>query len=122
MITHNDLGRFGEQKAVEYLTAKGYAILERNWVCGHKEVDIIAKDEETIVIIEVKTRKSTFLVAPEVTVDGFKQRNLIWAANCYVRMKNLDDDVRFDIVSIVVDNTGKFIIDHLEDAFYPKIK
>ena len=122
MASHNELGALGEQIACEYLIKQGYQILERNWSNGHKEIDIIAKDGDTIVIVEVKTRRSTYLVEPEATVDVYKQRNLIWAANSYVRRYQYDLDVRFDIISIVIDRNNEKRIEHIEDAFYPSVR
>lgn len=122
MASHNELGALGEQIALEYLLGLGYQILETNWVCGHKEVDIIAKDDDTIVIVEVKTRRSSFIVEPEATVDIFKQRHLIWAANSYVNRYQYDLDVRFDIISIVIDRNNEKRIEHIQDAFYPSYK
>ena len=58
MALHNEIGAMGERIAVDYLLEKNYQILDTNWACGHKEVDIIAKDGDTIVFVEVKTRKS----------------------------------------------------------------
>lgn len=121
MAEHNELGRFGEQLARDFLIAKDYQILEQNWVCGHKEIDLIAMDGKELVIVEVKTRRVTFLVEPEETVDKYKQRFLIWAANAYVERNNLDVDVRFDIVAIVVDKNNEHRIDHVENAFYPML-
>jgi len=122
MAEHNDLGKLGEQLARDFLIAKGYQILEQNWVCGHKEIDIIAKDGDELVIVEVKTRRVTRLVEPEETVDNYKQQFLIWAANAYVERNNLDIDVRFDIVAIVVDKDNKHLLEHIENAFYPKLR
>ena len=122
MATHNELGALGEQIAVDYLIERGYQIIERNWSNGHKEIDIIAKDDDTIVIVEVKTRQSTYLVEPETAVDVFKQRNLIWAANSYVKRNQYDNDVRFDIISIVIDKNNEKRIEHIEDAFYPSLR
>ena len=122
MAAHNDLGAMGEQFALEYLLEKNYQILETNWVCGHKEVDIIAKDGDTIVFVEVKTRHNSCLVNPEITVDYFKQRHLIWAANSYVNRFQYDLDVRFDIIAIVIDKNNEKRIEHIEDAFYPSLK
>ena len=62
MATHNDLGRLGESLAVGYLLENNYVILERNWRFHKAEIDIIAKKEAQIIIIEVKTRNSNFLV------------------------------------------------------------
>ena len=121
MAEHNELGRLGEQLARDFLIAKGYQILEQNWVCGHKEIDIIAMDGKELVIVEVKTRRVQCLVDPEETVDKLKQRFLIWAAESYVERNNLDVDVRFDIVAIVVDKNNEHRIDHIENAFYPML-
>lgn len=121
MAEHNELGRFGEQLARDFLIAKGYQILEQNWVCGHKEIDIIALDGKELVIVEVKTRRVQCLVDPEETVDKYKQRFLIWAAEAYIEHNNLDVDVRFDIVAIVVDKNNEHRIDHIENAFYPML-
>ena len=122
MATHNELGALGEQIAVDYLIERGYQIIERSWSNGHKEIDIVAKDGDTIVIVEVKTRRSTYLVEPETAVDVFKQRNLIWAANSFVNRFQYDNDVRFDIISIVIDRNNEKRIEHIEDAFYPSVR
>lgn len=119
MAEHNEIGALGEKLARDFLIAKGYQILEQNWVCGHKEIDIIAKYGNELVIVEVKTRKVPVLIEPEETVDRYKQQFLIWAANSYVERNSLDIDVRFDIVSIVINYNNEHRIDHIEDAFYP---
>ena len=115
MIEPHDLGKIGEDLAVELLIKKGYQILERNWRSGHKEIDIIALDGDTLVAVEVKTRKSNTYGEPDIAVGVMKQKMLIWAADAYVRYKNLDVDVRFDIVSIVFTDKDKHI-EHIEDA------
>lgn len=121
MAEHNELGRLGEKLAKDFLVAKGYQILEQNWVCGHKEIDIIAMDGKELVIVEVKTRRVQCLVDPEETVDKYKQRFLIWAAEAYIERNNLNVDVRFDIVAIVIDKNNEHRIDHIENAFYPML-
>lgn len=122
MASHNELGALGEQFALQFLLEQGYCILETNWVCGHKEVDIIAKDGDTIVFVEVKTRKTPCLVDPVTTVDIMKQKLLIYAANSYVTRFQYDLDVRFDIIAIVIDNNNEKRIEHIPDAFYPSYK
>ena len=121
MAEHNELGKLGEKLAKDFLAAKGYQILEQNWVCGHKEIDIIAMDGKELVIVEVKTRRVMCLVEPEETVDKYKQCFLIWAAEAYIERNNLDVDVRFDIVAIVIDKNNEHRIDHIENAFYPML-
>ena len=116
MIEPHELGKIGEELACDYLVNKGYQILERNWRSGHKEIDIIALADTTLVVVEVKTRKSDDYGDPDIAVGRDKQRMLIWAADSYVRYKNLNVDVRFDIISIVISD-GEPEIEHIEDAF-----
>ena len=116
MIEPHELGKIGEELATEYLIKKGYHILERNWRSGHKEIDIIALDDTTLVVVEVKTRKSDDFGDPDIAVGITKQRMLIWAADAYIRKKKLDVDVRFDIISIVISDIEPEI-EHIEDAF-----
>lgn len=116
MIEPHKLGKTGEDLAVEYLISKGYQILERNWRSGHKEIDIIALDDNTLVVVEVKTRKCDDYGEPGIAVGPMKQRMLVWAAEAYVRYNKLDVDVRFDIISIVFTDTDQKI-EHIEDAF-----
>ena len=118
MADHNDLGKLGEEIAVQYLTNKGYKILERNWHNIHKEIDIIARDGKSLVIVEVKTRQSDEYGEPDIAVTRKKQRMLIAAANAYITRKGLDMETRFDIISIVFREETP-IISHIEDAFLP---
>ena len=116
MINPHELGKQGEDLAIELLIRKGYQILDRNWHSGHKEIDIIALDGDTLVAVEVKTRQSNTFGEPDLAVGAMKQRMLIWAADAYVRYHNLDVDVRFDIISIVFTNKEPYV-EHIEDAF-----
>jgi len=118
MAKHNELGKRGEELAVQYLTEKGYEILERNWRNKHKEIDIIAKDKEELVIVEVKTRQNDEHGEPNLAVTRQKQIRLIYAANAYIFKYNLDINTRFDIISIVFKD-GNPVIEHIEDAFLP---
>ena len=117
MAEHNNTGKKGEEMAATFLREKGMTILETNWRFGYLEADIIAKFEKTLVVIEVKTRKSNYFGEPESFVTKQKQKNLIKAANEYIERKNLDLEVRFDIISIVLNDYNA--IKHIEDAFYP---
>ena len=118
MADHNDLGKLGEELAVQYLVDKGYEILERNWHNIHKEIDIIAKDGKFLVIVEVKTRQSDEYGEPDLAVTKRKQRMLIAAANAYITRKGLDTETRFDIISIFFKDNEP-VIEHIEDAFLP---
>ena len=118
--TIENVGSWGEETARKHLESKGYVILEQNWRCSHREVDIIAKQNNIVIFVEVKTRTSSFR-SPIDAVDRQKQKLLISAANYYVRQKNLDCDIRFDIISIVVSN-GSVDLEHIENAFYPRVR
>jgi putative endonuclease len=118
MAGHHELGKQGESEAVEYLKKNGYEILETNWRWQKAEVDIIAKKENTLIIAEVKTRRTSFFGDPEEQVTLKKQQLLADAADFYINHKNLHLPVRFDIISIIKEG-GTFRIRHIEDAFYP---
>lgn len=120
MLSTVEIGKNGEDLAVEYLVNKGYKILERNWRSGHKEIDIIAMDGDTLVVVEVKYRKSLDFGDPDIAVGVMKQRMLIYAAEAYLNYRNLDVEVRFDILSMVITPQGENI-EHIEDAFVPVI-
>ena len=112
-------GEKGEQMAADYLRSKGYQILETNWRMGHLEVDIIAIGANMLVFVEVKTRATNAFGEPEVFVDLAKQRHLIRAANIYIGKNGIDKEVRFDIISVIL-NEGVKSIKHIEDAFKPR--
>ena len=118
MAKHNELGKQGEEIAAQYLIEKGYEIVERNWRNKHKEIDIIAKDGEELVIVEVKARQTDEYGDPDIAVTKNKQRMLIAAANAYIFKNQLDVETRFDIISIVFKD-GEPVIEHVEDAFLP---
>jgi putative endonuclease len=116
---HLNIGKNGELLAEKYLNQLGYIILERNWIFRHKELDIIAIDRNELVIAEVKTRSEPTLDFPDLAVNRKKQKNIVSAANAYVRYNRISLDVRFDIIWILVDKRGKATIEHFRDAFIP---
>jgi len=111
-----DLGRVGEQLAANYLVDKGYIILEHNYHRGHLEIDLIALDNDELVIVEVKTRSDDEIMQPEDAVDHKKRLSLIRLANQYVMSNGRTENVRFDIVS-VISNDDTTEIRHLKDAY-----
>lgn len=117
MAQHNELGKKGEQLAVAYLRKKGYTIRDVNWRFQKAEVDIIAQKDTILAVIEVKTRSNIDFGNPQDFVNPKKIKLLVSAINEYVITRNLDVEVRFDIIAIVKNNTN-FDIKHLEDAFY----
>ena len=118
MAYHNELGKQGEKMAVAYLAKNGYDILEQNYYFDKAEIDIIAqKNKETIVVVEVKTRNSNFFGNPQDFVSPSKIKLLVKAANEYIISKNIDVEVRFDIIA-VIKNKKEEKIEHFENAFY----
>jgi len=117
MAAHNELGKLGEQLAANYLIEKGFRIKEKNWRFKKAEVDIIAQKGETLIIVEVKTRRNNFFGDPQEFVKRDKISLLTKAIDHYVRELDLDVEVRFDIIGIVKTDF-KTSITHLEDAFY----
>ncbi len=117
MAEHNDLGKFGEELAVEFLENNGYEILETNWIFGKAEIDIIAQKDNILAVVEVKTRSNLDFGLPQEFVKPKKIQLLVKAINEYVNQNDLDTEVRFDIVAIHKEKT-EFVIEHIEDAFY----
>ena len=83
--------------------------------------DIIAKDGEMLVIVEVKARKNEDITSAVDAVNKQKMRNLVRAAHNYIMYKKLDCDTRFDIITLILDEKGEYRLNHIKDAFYPEI-
>lgn len=116
-MNHNELGKWGEEYATNYLLRKGYEILERNWFYDKAEIDIIAQKEQQLVVVEVKTRNSDFFGDPQEFVKSNKIKLLVKAANEYIISNDLDLEVRFDIIAVLKNKTVEKL-EHFEDAFY----
>ncbi|ALJ05471.1 hypothetical protein APS56_10230 [Pseudalgibacter alginicilyticus] len=117
MAQHNQLGKKGEQLAVNFLLKNGYDIKERNYRFDKAEVDIIAQNKNILAIIEVKTRSSVDYGNPQDFVKPKQIQRLVKAVDEYVNINELDLEVRFDIIAIVKEEKG-FNIKHFENAFY----
>ena len=117
MAKHNELGKKGEQLAVDFLLKNNYDIVERNYRFDKAEVDIIAKKDNILAIIEVKTRSTADFGDPQDFVKPKKIQRLVKAVDEYVTVNDLDVEVRFDIIAIVKEGKG-FKMEHLENAFY----
>jgi len=117
MAEHNDLGKLGEDLAVDFLEKNGYEILETNWVFDKAEIDIIAQKNGILAIVEVKTRSSIEFGLPQDFVKPKKIKLLLKAVDEYVVQNDLDVEVRFDIIAIHKESKN-FNIEHFEEAFY----
>jgi putative endonuclease len=120
MAEHNELGKKGELIARKFLEEKGIQIIETNWLHEKDEIDVIAKDGDELVMVEVKTRSTRYFGDPSEAVGNAKESFLIRAAEAYVEIHNLNIDIRFDIISIVIDKKGTHI-EYIKDAFYPEL-
>lgn len=117
MADHNDLGKTAEDLAVTHLQKKGYTILVRNFRYQKAEIDIIAEKDNLTVIIEVKARSTDAFMLPQEAVTKTKIKLLVTAANHFMEEFNRDQEVRFDIISVLPDKEKNMIIDHITDAF-----
>jgi putative endonuclease len=114
---HLDLGRTGEDIAAAFLKRKGFRILERNYRLHAGEIDIIARDHNVLVFVEVKTRRDEGYADPSVNVDWRKQRKLRLLAERYIGVNHPpDSEVRFDVISII-GGSGPPRVEHIENAF-----
>ncbi len=114
------LGRRGEDLAHRYLRSRGFHILARRFRLPDNsgEVDIIARERDIIIFVEVKTRRTAAHGAPERAVDAEKQRKLVRVARSYILKAGADwSQVRFDIVSVLLEKPP--VVTHFEDAFFP---
>jgi len=116
MALHNKLGRLGENIAKDFLKQKGFIIIALNWRHLHYEIDIIAGHQNILVFVEVKTRSTFKYGFPDESIDHKKENRLREAAEIYIEQKDLHNEIRFDIVSIVKNNFEEKVY-HIIDAF-----
>lgn len=117
MASHNDFGKIAEDFAAEYLQKNGYKILVRNFRFQKAEIDIIAEKDNLIIIIEVKARSTDAFMLPQEAVTKTKIRLIVSAANHYLEEFNKDQEVRFDIISVLPDEKKNLTIEHITNAF-----
>ena len=117
-MTRAETARRGEDAAAAYLERIGCTVVERNWRCPTGEVDIVALDGRTLVIVEVKTRKTSTAGTPEEAVSPTKQRRLVRIARHYLAHAGLEDtDVRFDVIAIRPIAEDRALLRHHRAAF-----
>ena len=117
MAQHYELGKRGEQLAVDFLIARGYKIKARNYRFQKAEVDILAEKDGILAAVEVKTRASREFGNPQEFVKPGQIKNLVKAVDAYILEENLDLEVRFDIIAIIKTNEYQKL-EHLKNAFY----
>lgn len=117
MAEHNDFGQLAENLAADYLAEKGFTIISRNYRYHHAEIDIIAEEENLIIIVEVKARSYNTIISPEEAVNQTKIKSIVKAADAFLKANPTEKEVRFDIITVLPDLQGKLQITHLENAF-----
>lgn len=116
MYRAHEIGKFGENEAVEYLKRQGYKILERNFSCRQGEIDIIALDKTEIVFIEIKARMSLKYGLPSEAVTKRKLEHIYRTAEYFLYARNLENEnTRIDVIEIYIKN-NKVIINHLKQV------
>jgi len=121
MIPPDELGLKGEEIATAYLKKEGYKILARNWFYDHKEIDIIARQGDEIVIVEVKTREGNYFEEPWEAVSTRKIRNLVDVADAWLNQQKIDLETRFDVISIIFSDDINYELTHFPGAFIPPV-
>lgn len=121
MIPPDELGKKGEEIASAYLKKEGYKILARNWFYDHKEIDIIARQGDEIVIVEVKTREGDYFEEPWEAVSTRKIRNLVDVADAWLNQQKVDLETRFDVISIIFSDDIIYELTHFPGAFTPPV-
>lgn len=117
MKRNSSLGKKGESLAVKYLKERGYTIVETNFRYERAEIDVIAKEKNVLVFVEVKTRRKNSLGEPEDSVTLRKRDQIIKAAEGYLYKRNLPEiECRFDVIAIKQSN-GEMEISHFKDVF-----
>lgn len=118
ILQRNTLGNRGELLAARFLRKNGYKILLRNYHAAGAEIDIVARQGDCLIFVEVKTRQSNKINEPYRQVNLHKQKNIARAARAYLsHYKGFPPKARFDIVSIVWPEAGEPQIEHLANAF-----
>lgn len=119
MAFHNEVGKWGEQIACDYLVTQGYAIMERNCKIGRIEIDIIASKSDMICFIEVKTRSSDEM-DPVYAIDDRKMKRMCQAANSYINTHDLPLIPQIDIITVIGNPlSGAQRIEHYPDCYIP---
>jgi len=117
-VERKKLGADTEFLASQFLSEKGFNIVERNFRCSLGEIDLIAQDSKTLVFVEVKARRSLRFGSPSLAVNWQKQKRLFRLAQWYLKSKKITKtSCRFDVVSVHAPVTGKPQIKHIPNAF-----
>jgi putative endonuclease len=116
--SNHEIGVVAEELAQKHLLGLGYEILDCNWQFVHLELDIVARENGELVIVEVKARNGIRYEHPSEAVTDIKIRRLVEAAEAYIFQKDLHCETRFDVITVIFFGNN-FELEHFKDAFYP---
>ena len=120
MVSQKEIGEIAEGIAQQHLLKIGYKILARNWHHSHLELDIIARDGDQLVIVEVKSRNGLRYEHPSEAVTNAKMKRIVEAADAFIIEKDLHIETRFDVITVIFFGQD-FELEHFKDAFYPTL-
>ena len=120
MVSQREIGEKAEAIAQQHISKLGYEILDTNWYYGHLELDIVARDGEELVIVEVKSRSGIRYAHPSEAITNTKIKRIVEAADAYIQEKNKEMETRFDVITVIFIGQ-KFELEHFKDAFYPTL-
>ena len=117
MYQRHVVGRSGEDIASKYLEDNGYEIIARNFYCKQGEIDIVAKDKNELVFVEVKTRTNEIYGRPVDAITPYKQKHLIKSIEYFLYKYKLENVfIRIDVIEVYAENENKYEINHIKNA------
>ena len=120
MVSQREIGAIAEGLAESHLIQLGYQVLEKNWYHGHLELDIVARDGDELVIVEVKSRNGLRYEHPSEAITNAKIKRVVEAADAYIQEKEWTRETRFDVITVIFFGQN-FELEHFKDAFYPTL-
>jgi putative endonuclease len=120
LATTRKTGDIAEDLARKHILKEGYRILDTNWRFGHLELDIVALDNNQLVVIEVKSRTGERFEHPSEAVTAAKINRIVEATEAYILLKNIELETRFDVITVVFAG-WEVELEHFKDAFYPTV-
>lgn len=113
-MNNNEIGKLGEEMAEKYLIDKNFKIIDRNFYCKQGEIDIIARDNDELVFVEVKTRTNSKYGSPAEAVHKKKKMHIYKAVKYYIHLYRLEDeDIRFDVIEVYLNN-NECTVNHIK--------
>lgn len=120
MVSQREIGELGEKIAQQHLRKLGYQILATNWYFGHLELDIVARDGEELVVVEVKSRSGIRYEHPSEAVTNGKIKRIVEAADGFIQENDWEKETRFDVITVIFFGQ-QYELEHFKDAFYPTL-